>query len=153
VSRRAFLTIPWADGDYTFRLPWGQLAELQEATGAGPYVVLDRLRDRAPKQKPIAADDDAADDDAATMGADDDDDFPPPPRCGVKEISSVIRLGLIGGGLQPHKALKLVRTYVEEQLPEESRPLAWAILSVALYGAPDEDDGFKKKEPTPKVQD
>lgn len=147
MSRRAFLTIPWADGDYTFRLPWGQLAELQEATGAGPYVILDRLRDRAPKQKPIEADDDAA-----TMGADDDDDFPPPPRCGVKEISSVIRLGLIGGGLKPHVAMKLVRTYVEEQLPEESRPLAWAILSVALYGAPDEDDSFKKKGPTPKGQ-
>ncbi|MEQ1956015.1 gene transfer agent family protein [Mesorhizobium sp. CN2-181] len=148
MSRRAFLTVPWADGDYTFRLPWGQLAELQEATGAGPYVVLDRLRDRTGKQKPIEADEDIAASDVA-----DDDDLPPPPRCGVKEIGSVIRLGLIGGGLAPHKALKLVRTYVEDRVPEESRALAWAILHVALYGAPEEDDSLKKKGPTLKDHD
>ncbi len=143
MSRRAELTTPWADGDYTFRLPWGQLTTLQEEVGAGPYVVLDRLRDRAPRQKPVEADDDAA----ALADGEPDDDVSPP-RCGVKEISSVVRLGLIGGGLPPHKALRLVRTYVEERIPEESRALAWAILHIALYGAPEENDTFKKKEQT-----
>ncbi len=33
----------WADGTYSFRLAWGQLAELQEKCDAGPYVVLQRL--------------------------------------------------------------------------------------------------------------
>lgn len=149
MSRRAELTVPWADGDYTFRLPWGQLTTLQEEVGAGPYVVLDRLRDRSAKQKPIEGDDDAA----AADDGEPADDFPPPPRCSVKEISTVIRLGLIGGGLPAAKALRLVRTYVEEQLPEESRGLAWAILHVSLYGAPEENDTFKKKEQTKEASD
>ncbi|KQQ38703.1 hypothetical protein ASG19_06700 [Rhizobium sp. Leaf306] len=41
--RDAQITLPWADGDYTFRLGWGELELLQEACGAGPYVVLNRL--------------------------------------------------------------------------------------------------------------
>ena len=35
--------ITFADGEYDFRLAWGQLAELQEKCSAGPMVVLDRL--------------------------------------------------------------------------------------------------------------
>jgi len=38
---RIELTI-W-DGDYEFRLGWGELAQLQEKCDAGPYVVHDRL--------------------------------------------------------------------------------------------------------------
>lgn len=38
---RIELTI-W-DGDYEFRLGWGELAQLQEKCDAGPYVVLNRL--------------------------------------------------------------------------------------------------------------
>lgn len=37
----------WADGTYSFRLAWGQLAELQEKCDAGPYVVLQRLHSGA----------------------------------------------------------------------------------------------------------
>lgn len=35
--------ITFADGEYDFRLAWGQLVELQEQTDSGPMVVLDRL--------------------------------------------------------------------------------------------------------------
>ncbi|MBF2716264.1 gene transfer agent family protein [Agrobacterium vitis] len=42
--RNAELTMPWADGDYIFRLGWGELEGLQEACDAGPYVILDRLQ-------------------------------------------------------------------------------------------------------------
>lgn len=45
MSRDAQITLPWADGDYTFRLGWGELELLQEACNAGPYVVLSRLYD------------------------------------------------------------------------------------------------------------
>lgn len=45
MSRDAQITLPWADGDYTFRLGWGELELLQEACGAGPYVVFNRLLD------------------------------------------------------------------------------------------------------------
>lgn len=44
MSRDAKIELAWADGDYTFRLGFGELSELQELCDAGPYVVLDRLR-------------------------------------------------------------------------------------------------------------
>lgn len=43
MSRDARIDFPWADGDHTFRLAWGELEMLQEACDAGPYVVLSRL--------------------------------------------------------------------------------------------------------------
>lgn len=59
----------------------------------------------------------------------------------VEDISSVIRLGLIGGGLEPAKALKLTRAYVEARPPQENLIPAQAILGVAIFGAPDETLG------------
>lgn len=44
MSSDASITLAWADGDYRFRLPIGQLRELQEKCDAGPMVILDRLR-------------------------------------------------------------------------------------------------------------
>lgn len=41
--RDGSVMLPFADGDYKFRLAWGQLGELQEKCNAGPYVILDRL--------------------------------------------------------------------------------------------------------------
>jgi hypothetical protein len=41
--RDARIELDWADGTYSFRLGWGQLAELQEKTDAGPYFLLNRL--------------------------------------------------------------------------------------------------------------
>jgi len=43
MSRDASITLTWGDGDFKFRLGWGELEELQEKTDAGPYVVLQRL--------------------------------------------------------------------------------------------------------------
>ncbi len=59
----------------------------------------------------------------------------------VDDISHTIRLGLIGGGMKPDKALQLVRTYVESRPPLENVPLAAAVLGVAIEGAPDEPPG------------
>ncbi|MGM4911434.1 gene transfer agent family protein [Rhizobium sp. 768_B6_N1_8] len=105
MSRDAKITLTWADDDYVFRLGWGELAELQEKTDAGPYVVLNRLH----------------------VG-----------QWRIEDISSVLRLGLIGGGMEPVKALKLVRTYVEARPPMENHPYAVAVLSAGLIGAPEE---------------
>lgn len=44
MSSNASVTIAWADGDYTFRLPIGQLRELQDKCGAGPLAIFERLR-------------------------------------------------------------------------------------------------------------
>lgn len=42
-NRNSSVTLPWADGDYTFRLAWGQLIELQEKTDCGPAYLLDKM--------------------------------------------------------------------------------------------------------------
>lgn len=46
MSRDGSITLPWADGDYAFKLGWGELMLLQEACDAGPFVILDRLSAR-----------------------------------------------------------------------------------------------------------
>jgi hypothetical protein len=98
----------WADGTYTFRLAWAELAELQEQCDAGPFVILDRLQTR---------------------------------QWRIQDVSNIIRLGLIGGGMEPVKALKLVRSYVEARPPMENVIYASGILSAGLMGAPDEPPG------------
>lgn len=108
MSRDASVELTWADGDYAFRLGWGELEKLQEATDSGPWVVLYRLQNKL---------------------------------CNVGEIAHVMRLGLVGGGLEPVKALGLVREYVEKRPPAESLLHATAILQVALHGAPEEKLG------------
>lgn len=41
--RHAEITLGWADGDYTFRLAWGELIAVQEACDAGPAELLARF--------------------------------------------------------------------------------------------------------------
>lgn len=45
MSRDASIDFDWADDHYSFRLPLGQLRELQEKTGVGPLALLNRLND------------------------------------------------------------------------------------------------------------
>jgi hypothetical protein len=59
----------------------------------------------------------------------------------IEHISHVIRLGLIGAGTKPEKALQLVRSYVEARPPADSLPLAQGILFAGVQGAPDEPVG------------
>lgn len=64
----------------------------------------------------------------------------------VQDIVNIIRLGLIGGGLEPAKALKLVNSYVKTRPPMESLVYAQAILSAGCVGAPEEEAKLKKEE-------
>jgi hypothetical protein len=118
VSRDARIGLDFADGTYSFRLGWGELAELQEKTDAGPYVVLHRLHSH---------------------------------QWRIEDISNVIRLGLIGGGMEPTDALKKVRIYVEARPPLESHPFAVAILAAGLLGAPEEPVG-EPEAPSPEAE-
>jgi len=108
MSRDAKIELTWADGDYTFRLGWGELEALQEACDAGPWVILERLFTK---------------------------------QCLIGDISNVIRQGLIGGGLEPSAATKLVRTYVEKRPPAENLLFATVILQAAVQGASEEPVG------------
>lgn len=113
--RDAAIEVDFGDGTYRFVLRYGELMQLQERVNAGPAWILDRLL--APN--------------AENRG------------WRVEDLSNIVRLGLIGGGLEPNKALGLVRSYVEARPSMESLNLAIAILSAALVGAPDE--ASKKK--------
>lgn len=44
MSRDGSITLTWADGDYAFRLGWGEIEMLQEACDAGPWAILERLQ-------------------------------------------------------------------------------------------------------------
>jgi hypothetical protein len=59
----------------------------------------------------------------------------------IEDIANIIRLGLIGGGLEPAPALKLARRYVEARPPMENLIPAQVILSAGLAGAPEEKVG------------
>ncbi len=62
----------------------------------------------------------------------------------LNDIRENIRLGLIGGGMDPVSALKLVKRYVEDRPLLENVKLAQAVLTVALIGAPEEEVGEPK---------
>lgn len=97
MSRGGGISLIFADGEYSFRLPWGQLTELQEICDAGPYVILERLQNRTFR---------------------------------LCEVRDTIRLGLIGGGLDAQKAVRLVRTYVEDT--ERYSLLASSLVATAV---------------------
>lgn len=64
----------------------------------------------------------------------------------MEDVPAVIRLGLIGGGMDPTAAGRLVRSYVEGRPQDIGGEdglgiLAVKILSAALHGAPDEPPG------------
>ncbi|MEH0295871.1 gene transfer agent family protein [Agrobacterium sp. CCNWLW71] len=59
----------------------------------------------------------------------------------MEDISNVIRLGLIGGGMTAVDALKKTRAYVEAFPPMDNLLPAQGILAAALMGAPDETVG------------
>jgi hypothetical protein len=46
--------VVFADGEYDFRLGWGQLVELQESSNAGPHFILNRLHSGAWLMEDIA---------------------------------------------------------------------------------------------------
>lgn len=51
------------------------------------------------------------------------------------DISEIIRLGLIGGGMSPQEAMQLVATYVHDRPLGETLPLALDVLDARWSGA------------------
>lgn len=60
------------------------------------------------------------------------------PEIGAKStvIREVIRVGLVGGGMAPAEASKLVKRHIDDRPLAEAVPLALAILQAIAYGAP-----------------
>lgn len=119
-NRNGRIELDFADGTYGFRLAIGELEELQEKTGVGPYALLRRL---------LAND------------------------WRVEDVTQTIRLGLIGDGVKPGDASKLVQRYVEQRSDWVSNSMiAQAIVSAALIGAPEELPG-KDSPPEAETED
>lgn len=59
---------------------------------------------------------------------------------GIRDVREPVRLGLLGGGCDPDKALALVRRYVEARTENDgiagAVPLALALVASCLYGVP-----------------
>lgn len=122
MSRNAETVLDWADGTYRFRLGIEQLAELQEKTSAGPWYVQWALGIAVPSLAVGAA---------------------PPRDLEVSFVTDTIRLGLIGGGMEAVAAMKKVEAYAGPGQLTESISTAYAVIGVALQGAP-EDEPAKK---------
>ena len=118
MSRSAKTTLDWADGTYAFRLGLGELAELQEKCGAGPWFIQSALSMLLlPPELGIT----------------------PPKEVSPAYVTETIRLGLIGGGMDAVQALKKVRAYVDVGQLTENVPVAFGIIGVALQGIPEEE--------------
>lgn len=112
------MVLDWADGSYRFRLGIEQLAELQEKTGAGPWYVQWALEAALM---------------ARAVG------MAPPKDASPAYVTETIRLGLIGGGMEAVEALKKVRAYVGPGQLNENIATAFAVIGVALQGAPEDE--------------
>ncbi|MBV9549306.1 MAG: gene transfer agent family protein [Alphaproteobacteria bacterium] len=69
----------------------------------------------------------------------------------VQDLRQVIRLGLIGGGMEPAKALAMVEAHVDARPRQESLPVARAVLLAAVMGVPDDPPGKAKPDAAPAM--
>jgi hypothetical protein len=131
------LTLDFADGEYVFRLPVGQIAELQQKCDAGVGEIFGRM--------------------CAGRYLNDKGEMllnPALARFKYEDVAETIRLALIGGGggmangeaveVGPVKALQLVRSYVHPRPLLENWRIAYAILAAFMVGYTDPDTTEKK---------
>lgn len=64
----------------------------------------------------------------------------------IDDLRETIRLGLIGGGCDPIKALNLIKRYFDERALMENMLPAHKILQAAVLGVPDEQPGKSEAE-------
>jgi hypothetical protein len=72
----------------------------------------------------------------------------------VTDVRETIRIGLIGGGMDPAKALGLIRTYVDDRPLAESWIMARVIMGGLFYGfeeAPLNPPQAAADQPSPSV--
>lgn len=117
MSRSAEVTLDWADGTYPFALKIEQLVELQEKCDAGPWYIQWALEASLL---------------ARQLG------MAPPKDASPAYVIETIRLGLIGGGMDPLEALRKVRAYAGPGHLNGCIATAFAIIGVALQGAPED---------------
>jgi hypothetical protein len=60
---------------------------------------------------------------------------------GLSDVRETIRLGLIGGGATPERAMSAIRNHVDENPLSSSVLLAYEIIAAVLVGVPDDPVG------------
>jgi hypothetical protein len=126
----------WGDADRTFRLGIGEWRKIQETCDAGPAEIAGRLASwsAARKRAPAATFLDMLA--AGALGA-----------WRVDDIREVIFRALIGGGLDPTSAGRLIRDFHDERPMLENIDLALEIVLASLLGPGDEPVGESEGEP------
>jgi hypothetical protein len=59
----------------------------------------------------------------------------------VQDYRETLRIGLIGGGVEQGKALRLIKRFVDNQPPAENLLHAWIVLNAFLIGVSEEEVG------------
>lgn len=70
----------------------------------------------------------------------------------IDDLRETIRLGLIGGGLPPLEAMKLVERYVDDRPLAENSGHARIVLMAAVIGMPDQEKSPGKRRAAKKTQ-
>lgn len=112
------VTLSWGDGEYRFRLAFGQWAELQEAVN----------RSRVALGAPMIGPAELLQ--AMIRG-----------NAWPAEVREVLRLGLIGGGMKSDRALVLIKRHVEGAAWAHSLAVAGSVLARSMFGPPDDTAG------------
>jgi hypothetical protein len=128
MSTDGSISLVWGDGEQLFRFAIGQWRELQEK------VNLRRISIGAPAIGPQTL--------LNAMRA--KDAWP-------DDIRDVLRLGLIGGGLKPSDAHRLLANYFDDKPPFEHMQTAFLVMFAGLVGVPDDAIGSKKKSRVKKT--
>jgi hypothetical protein len=120
------VSLDFGDGEYSFRIAFGQWRELQES------INKPRLEIGEPAIGPMGL----------LRALLDGNAWP-------HDVREVIRLGLIGGGMKADRALVLVKRHIEARAYFQSMPTARTVLQAAMFGPPDDQVG---KEPAPAAE-
>jgi hypothetical protein len=120
VNSACDIVAEWNGGEHRFCIgKIKQLQALQEATGAGPEELLSRLR--------ALPEDAGGVYEAIRIGM---------LRPAAMDLHHIVEQGLIGGGMSPMEARKLVKVHVDERPRAESYALCVAIILALITGAP-----------------
>lgn len=119
------VTLFWGDEEHAFRLGIGEFRELQE-----------RVNARRAAQGLPAIGPSALGTDIRTNNAWPDD------------VRDILRIGLIGGGVKPADAHRLLIQYFDRRPPAENYLAAFAVLIGAFVGVPGDEISIKKKTET-----
>ena len=136
MSRSGELVRLWGDADRTFKLGIGEWRKIQETCDAGPAEIAARLSTWAAvrKRMPTASFLDLLA--GGGMGA-----------WRVDDVREPIYRGLVGGGMDPTSAGRLMRELHDERPMMENIDLALEIVLASLVGPGDEPVGEPAGEP------